>query len=728
MSRFVRVLVALWMTTPVQYPVAADDETVLSMIPSVPIAETRRITLQDLLQLRDIDSLSVSPDGSHFAILVRQAVPARNTYRTGWFAGSIGGGSLTFVGDGGEPPLLTFPDGTTAGDIDGRAGRWSPDGTWLLYPLQRDGQIQLWRSRRDGKFLEQVTHNASNVFDFVWSDDGNYVYFSVGPERAQLQEREHAEARAGYRLDAFPSYAEIVYPGHPPRALPANPPIWTVEIRAHIERPASSDERRAFERSYAGKYEPGSSGPQLPDVLNGAVARPVMNDAGAMAWLARTSPDLSEPIVRVTASESASGSPAISCRATACSSRYIAEVWWAADGKHILFWNVDPRTLMLPALYAWSPSTGRVSALVRPSLDDYGRCAMAGADLLCLRETATQPSHVVAINTVSGAMTVLADVNPEFKHLDLGRVEEIEWPLPGVVPGLYPTSLRGYVLYPPDFKPDRKYPVFIAPYSPNGFQRGDVGNEHPLLVYSANGIVVIHAAYPHTLESFERSAHLTPTQVLRLMFSRKDHFPYLTTMMRSTTGALDTVAKRGFVDRRRVGIGGISQGSQNPLYLLFKENRIAAASVAGGYVGGLPAYYGQLPSAWQGPPHWTTLVPPPFGGGLRWWQEIDVAEHTADIKAPILFNIPDQEFYGNTFLLRRLEDAHKPYDAYIYPHEYHEKWQPAHRAVVYQRNLDWFRFWLQGYEDPDLSKAGQYERWRALRKLKDASLTRKNPS
>jgi hypothetical protein len=34
-----------------------------------------------------------------------------------------------------------------------------------------------------------------------------------------------------------------------------------------------------------------------------------------------------------------------------------------------------------------------------------------------------------------------------------------------------------------------------------------------------------------------------------------------------------------------------------------------------------------------------------------------------------------------------------------------------------ERNLDWFRFWLQGYEDPDESKRPQYVRWRALRKL-----------
>jgi len=32
-------------------------------------------------------------------------------------------------------------------------------------------------------------------------------------------------------------------------------------------------------------------------------------------------------------------------------------------------------------------------------------------------------------------------------------------------------------------------------------------------------------------------------------------------------------------------------------------------------------------------------------------------------------------------------------------------------------SVDWFRFWLQGYEDPDPSKADQFKRWRGLKKV-----------
>jgi hypothetical protein len=38
-----------------------------------------------------------------------------------------------------------------------------------------------------------------------------------------------------------------------------------------------------------------------------------------------------------------------------------------------------------------------------------------------------------------------------------------------------------------------------------------------------------------------------------------------------------------------------------------------------------------------------------------------------------------------------------------------------------QGNVDWFRFWLQGYEDPDSAKTSQYTRWRQLRELRDVN-------
>ena len=51
---------------------------------------------------------------------------------------------------------------------------------------------------------------------------------------------------------------------------------------------------------------------------------------------------------------------------------------------------------------------------------------------------------------------------------------------------------------------------------------------------------------------------------------------------------------------------------------------------------------------------------------------------------------------------------------YVFVGEPHIKFGPRHKLVVYERNLDWFRFWLQGVERPDPPDVDQYEIWRAM--------------
>jgi len=45
--------------------------------------------------------------------------------------------------------------------------------------------------------------------------------------------------------------------------------------------------------------------------------------------------------------------------------------------------------------------------------------------------------------------------------------------------------------------------------------------------------------------------------------------------------------------------------------------------------------------------------------------------------------------------------------------------QPAQRFLSQQMTVDWFGFWLKGFEEPDPEKTAQYRRWRELRRLRD---------
>jgi hypothetical protein len=80
---------------------------------------------------------------------------------------------------------------------------------------------------------------------------------------------------------------------------------------------------------------------------------------------------------------------------------------------------------------------------------------------------------------------------------------------------------------------------------------------------------------------------------------------------------------------------------------------------------------------------------------------------------PLLIQSPDQEAMVSLEAFKALKHYGVPVEWYVYPGEGHIKFQPRNKYFVYQRNLDWMKFWLKNEEDP--SKQEQYKRWRAMR-------------
>jgi hypothetical protein len=68
-------------------------------------------------------------------------------------------------------------------------------------------------------------------------------------------------------------------------------------------------------------------------------------------------------------------------------------------------------------------------------------------------------------------------------------------------------------------------------------------------------------------------------------------------------------------------------------------------------------------------------------------------------------------------------------DLYVFPDEHHVKWQPIHRLSIYQRNLDWFGFWLKN-EAPSLAPdhREEEERWSMLRSLWSRTAEKATPA
>lgn len=668
---------------------------------------SRTITLSDLLALRDIDTLSVSADGRRFAILVRQADVAANSYRTAWYAGQVDSDRLIYIGDGGDGRLLVHGNGVRTGDFSGNTARWSADGRWIAYTALRHGEVQLWKSSADGRKQQQLTRNSADVLEFTWSDDGRAVLFSTGRSRAEIATSRETRSRAGYRLEEFSGTSRALNP-----AVPEDPPetgtaVWRVSAEGRDERPATEAQRIEFESARVRQFAPAAASSEARAAgVADAVGPPVVRADGASVWRARS--DASQtggiPYTRLVALMGVESKP-VSCAAQECVGQFFQQIWWSGD--EVVFWHRDGAALMDNSFYAWSPGAGTTRTILSSS-DAFNDCRLIGPRIFCLRETPLVPRHVVSIDVADGGVTVLTNVNPEFQAFRLGRIERIEWDTPADVGAIgYPRRARGVLLYPPDYDPSRKYPLFIAPYAAaEGFLRGDVGNEHPLLVYSASGFIVLASSFPVTLRAL---ATMDGNELMRRLYDPAKGYPHLTMLAESTFRGLDAAIARGGVDERRVATGGVSHGAFVPLFMVQIRDRLTALSIASGgwqqgeyYGAPLPPIDAPVPATWR-------------VEAREFWAGMDLSDHLERVEAPILFHMADREVGSGLRLIRRLRDAALPVEAYSFPNELHKKSQPAHTSAVYHRNLDWFRFWLQDIEDAEPAKQTQYTRWRRLR-------------
>jgi len=105
----------------------------------------------------------------------------------------------------------------------------------------------------------------------------------------------------------------------------------------------------------------------------------------------------------------------------------------------------------------------------------------------------------------------------------------------------------------------------------------------------------------------------------------------------------------------------------------------------------------------------------PFGDCLQQWLKRSPEVNVERIDTPLLI-----VGEGRASLLSMwkpyaaLRYLHKPVDFVLLHTNEHILSNPTLLMASQDGSVDWFRFWLQGDEDPDPAKVDQYRRWEAL--------------
>jgi len=185
--------------------------------------------------------------------------------------------------------------------------------------------------------------------------------------------------------------------------------------------------------------------------------------------------------------------------------------------------------------------------------------------------------------------------------------------------------------------------------------------------------------------------------------------------VRGYEAAINQLAADGQVDSSRIGIIGFSRSCLGVMAMLTTSSvRIRAASITDGVMGGYMQYITEVDSP-AGSDFEATIGARPFGSGLQKWIARSPLFNMDRVTAALLVNSEgrsDLTFMWEPYAAMRY--LRKPVDLILLDTHEHILTNPAVRMASQGGSVDWFRFWLQGYEDSDLGKVEQYRRWEQL--------------
>lgn len=673
--------------------------------------EAPSIDINDLLSINDIGEkhqdggLSVSPQGDLVAFQVRTADLTKNSYNLSWYIASTHvDRDPIFVSDGGDPILVgELLTGRTSGAIEVNTAKWSPDGRFIAFRKKFNGAVQIWRASVDGSGAKQLTRNESDVTGFEWSKDGTQIIFEVtGYSREDHTAALKQESREGYLFDD--------------RFMPteSNRPILRTSLTAALAAGRNADRpKNTFvydftlnkEKRYDVTIDENVTHLEddLRDKLTGGLNRRVSlvsKTNNLTSWAENTDPELfAGPSAPVRVMKLDQSGKEQSCLAQECYG-FITDIWVGVDSS-VFFRRREGANYTETALYAWE---GNESVRVVVKNDDwFGDCELSGDGLICFYEEWTRPRRIVRIDLETGHTQTLVQLNPRFNILTFSEIEKLEWR------GDDGSEAVGHFVYPLNYDPTQRYPLIIVQYRSFGFLRGGVGDEYPIHVLAANGFAVLSIDRPVDWVGRQQESEMRT----RLRRQWEDGLWERRSAMDALEFFVNQLAQREIIDSKRIGITGLSDGSDTAWFALTHSDLFAAASVSSG--GLSPFIYYMLPKNFRAVFDDYFGLSSPSEGISELWRQLSPEYHVDKIDAPILIQAADSEFLGAVPAYSALQDGGKPIEMRVFPDEYHVKFQPVHRASIYERNIDWMNFWLRNFEDPDTDKLDQYSRWRGMR-------------
>ncbi|HYL10018.1 MAG TPA: S9 family peptidase [Candidatus Acidoferrales bacterium] len=346
---------------------------------------------------------------------------------------------------------------------------------------------------------------------------------------------------------------------------------------------------------------------------------------------------------------------------------------WQPDGKKILFAeNVDGDAGITTA----DPATGKIAELWRSAETITAGSAFAfsislssdGKNAALIRNSFSSPPEIWAgpIGDFHAVTSRNAGLKPAW-----GEAKSIHWSSDGY-------TVQGFLLYPKDFDPSKKYPLVVHVHGGPAFASSShwPGVHDFSVPLSAAGYFVL---FPNPRGSYGQGE----------AFVRANVKDYGYGDFRDILAGADEALRVAPIDPNRIGITGWSYGGYMTMWAVTQTNRFKAA-VAGAGIANYQSYYGENSiDQWMIPYFGKSVYDDP-----EVYAKSSPITFIKNVKTPTLVVVgdsdgecPTPQSYEFWHALKTLGVETK---FVVYEHEGHSFATPAHQRDVIARTAEWF--------------------------------------